>query len=1028
MWYKQKLSIGFVLLVIVFVGASLGVASRLYADDIPSAVATLIEDAQEGASSAAIDSDTFSTAHLPFIRNDGQVEDPGVFYYTNTFAGSAAVTASGIRYALPYTATQQDPGGAFLYNPELPQGVMYKDEAGNLKTNFQVPDSILTVEEVFQNAVLAEPTASEPVDADISSFVGSNPDNWHTDLSAFRTVHAGEVWPGVSVLYRATGTNIEKIFTIAPGSDSAHIAIEIRGGTLSINSQGELVITTPAGNVTFTSPVAFQDIDGTRVTVPAAYQLLSGSAYTFTVGEYDSHYPLVIDPLLAGTYVGGTSSDELTGFAVAVGGDVYVSGYTFNALFPVTSGAYSTVYRGGLTDMYIARLSADLSTLKSATFIGGTGIEGTSTSLALDQDGNLFASTNIAAGTTDFPITAGAYDTSYNGNTETALLKFSPDLSTLIASTFIGSAGNDNGFGMVVAEDGSVYRGIVTSTAGLETSGGAYDATWNGGEDVYVIRISSDLTTFLDGTYLGGTANDHVTGNRGMLLDEDGSVLLVGGTSSAGFPTTAGVYDTSHNGSYDIFVSRLSADLGTLLTSTLVGGSGDDDYYPYETLAKAADGTLYIASLTGSANFPVTDGSVYSAGADIAVFSLSSDFTTIGAARYIGGSGNELNYGIYVSPAGEVYVSGYAYSANFPTTAGAYQTVHGGLYDGYISKLSASLGTIASTFFGGTAGDAISHVRVLDSGILLAAGYSGGLATALPAGGYDATMNGLAFDGMLLHLTSNLSFNDPPTASFGNATQSPGTQRVAARVTVTDIEKAETSLVVEYSIDSVTWHNATVSEAYETGGSVSVSANTIASIDTTNASGSKEVVFWWDAGTDVPATTATATLRVTPYDALVAGDAVTSGSFPVNTNTGGGVVAIAPAPVGGGGAAISAPVPAADPVISMPSDARPPIVSPTYNPQAATSAAGSTVDVVLLRFGDAGSLVQALQQLLNRHNAFVATVGAGAPAHETDYFGYRTLAALQRYQQTQLSGYRSPFGPALLDSYVWNELVVAGWR
>lgn len=1008
----------------------------LYAEDpAPDAPATLVEEtpalAETSPDPATVGA--IKNTSLPFIQNKGQVADPDILYYTNTFAGSAGITATGVRYVLPYTAQQQDPSGVLKYNPDLPEGVVYKDEMGELKTNFRLSDSVLAITEWFVGGRTAVPTAQEPMGVEVSSFIGNNQDNWHAGLSTFKTVEAGEVWPGITVSYRATGTNIEKIFTVGLQYDSSHIAMQVAGGVLSVNAQGELVITTAAGDVVLTKPVAFQNIDGVRTDVVAAYRLLSDSTYGFTVGDYNPDYPLVIDPLLAGTYVGGTSSENLTDMVVAPSGDIYISGYSFNGGFPVTPGAYATSLRGGLTDMYIARFSADLSTLKAATFIGGSSIDGANTALAFDSQGNIVATSDVTTDASDFPVTAGAYDATFNGNLDTVLFKMSANLSTLIASTFLGTAGNDYGVGLLVASDDTIYRAILAPATGLQTSVGAYDTSYNGGDDVYIVHLSSDLTTFIAGTYLGGAANDHNTGNHAFVFDDSGNIIVTGGTASAGFPTTVGAYDTSHNGSYDIFVTRLTPDLTTVLASTFVGGSGDDDYFPNETIAKAADGSFYVGAVSGSTNFPVTDGSTHSGGAEVVVSHLSADLSTLLAARYLGGSGHEQNYGIAISSGGDVYLTGYTFSAGYPTTVGAYQTVHAGGFDGYVTRLTPALSIIASTFVGSSGSDSMMQARAVSANAVVVAGYVSGLPTAIP-GGYDTSFNGATSDAAILLFTPNLSRNDPPTATLSGIIQSPGTTRVVARLTVSDIEKAETSAAVEYSLDNTTWHNATIAEAYEEGGFVSIAGNVISSIDTTTQTGTKEVVFWWDAGVDIPSTTdASVYLRVTPSDPLTAGTAVTSTSFALNTQTGAGVVAVAPAG-GGGGSVVVAPAVALPDLSVGPSTHTSPSIAAPTTPGLVTptlfgvtvaggSASPAAADIVLLvRYRDSSPLVQALQQLLNRAGVPVAATGAGSAGNETAYFGPRTVQSLRVFQARALPQYVSPFGSDAVDTFIWNAL------
>ena len=139
-----------------------------------------------------------------------------------------------------------------------------------------------------------------------------------------------------------------------------------------VNHTGALVVGTGRGQVTFSPPVAFQERQGVRHPIRIAYAL-RGREYGFRLGHYDHALPVVIDPVMQSTYVGGGGADEALALTIhPVSGDVYVAGFTQSTNFPGTlNGAQPA--RRSTTDAFVARFNAALTTLEQATYLGGDG-------------------------------------------------------------------------------------------------------------------------------------------------------------------------------------------------------------------------------------------------------------------------------------------------------------------------------------------------------------------------------------------------------------------------------------------------------------------------------------------------------------------------------------------------------------------------------------------------------------------------------------------------------------------------------
>ena len=173
--------------------------------------------------------------------------------------------------------------------------------------------------------------------------------------------------------------------------------------------------------------------------------------------------------------------------------------------------------------------------------------------------------------------------------------------------------------------------------------------------DAFISKFDSDLTQLLASTYLGGSGSESATS---ILIGSDGSVYVSGETSSANFPVTTGAYDIFYNGSFDVFVSKLNGNLTSLLASTYLGGSSNDNAY---SMASDANGNIYVAGRTFSGNYPTTSNAYdtsYNGLSDAFVSKLNGNLTTLLASTYLGGGGNDTAYSIALGTNGNIFVTG----------------------------------------------------------------------------------------------------------------------------------------------------------------------------------------------------------------------------------------------------------------------------------------------------------------------------------------------------------------------------------
>ena len=160
----------------------------------------------------------------------------------------------------------------------------------------------------------------------------------------------------------------------------------------------------------------------------------------------------------------------------------------------------------------------------------------------------------------------------------------------LAYSTFLGGSRNDSGLAIAVDASGHAYVTGATGSTDFPTTAGAYDTSHNGGYyyNVFLTKLNSAGSSLVYSTFLGGSRYDS---GRAIAVDASGHAYVTGETESTDFPTTAGAYDTSHNGSYEVFLTKLNSAGSSLVYSTFLGGSSNDSG---AAIAVDASGHAYV--------------------------------------------------------------------------------------------------------------------------------------------------------------------------------------------------------------------------------------------------------------------------------------------------------------------------------------------------------------------------------------------------------------------------------------------------
>ena len=386
--------------------------------------------------------------------------------------------------------------------------------------------------------------------------------------------------------------------------------------------------------------------------------LTCSSNFPTTVGAYDTSYNGGVDAFIAklsadgsglaySTFLGGSARDEV--HAIAHNGtNLFVTGTTYSSDFPTTAAAYDTSFNDGDQDVFVTKFNQADNDLNYSTFIGGSNWDW-GNAIAVDGSGNAY----VAGGTwsSDYPVTAGAFDATRNGS-DGIVTKINASGSALLYSTFLGGSGYGAAYGIQVDSSNCATVCGITDSTDFPVTAGAYDVSHNGEDDAYVCKFNTNGTALLYSTYLGGSGAE--TGAKSLALGADGSAYIAGSTASADFPVTSGAHDASYNGNQDAFVARLTADGSGLAYSTFLGGALSLD--SGKAIAVRGDDFYLVGETADAADFPVTPVSfdtTYGGLGDTFVAKFSSRAVTVispnGGESY--NAGNDRDIAWSASPA-----------------------------------------------------------------------------------------------------------------------------------------------------------------------------------------------------------------------------------------------------------------------------------------------------------------------------------------------------------------------------------------
>ena len=639
----------------------------------------------------------FNSLSQYFGENKGQLKDSSVLYYFHSSNFNIDFKVSEIQYTL------------FNYQNIEPQ----KNKFQITPLRHQLKENT-TVSIYFDGAFTVSPEGLNQLPTKNNFYIGNNKQDWVENAKSVSMIRYQELYKGIDLQYYFSPHGIKYDFIAKPGSDPSIIAMKYSGiNSLSV-SRNNLLITSNGFKFSDSDLSVYQS--HSRM-VDSSFKLHSDTV-RFRIGEYDRTQNLVIDPLvfaayydggadydvfdistdsngdIIGTGTDGFMADNAIVFKISANGsillfqtnfggggtdyissayqkaenlgidknnNIYVTATTSSTNFPTMS-AYNSSSNGGF-DIFLTKINPSGSLIYS-TYLGGSSDD---IGFGLFVDSYNHVHITGMTSSSNFPITARTYNSTYGGSNDAFIMDFDMNTNSISYSTFFGGSNFDYGLDIKVDNSNNTYVVGQTASMNIPTTNNANQSSYGGGYDVFIAKLSNTGTQLMYSSYFGGS-NSEISFT--LKLDELNNVYIFGTTYSSDFPVSANAMDKLFNGSSDVFVAKFDMTNAEPLFSTFLGGNGDELGYAMDVNRNG----IYVIDQTSSNDYPLTNDAYNSTKDSIAAgfTKVSLNGSKILYSTYFGGDGNEIPKAITISNTWNVIFVCKTDSTNIPITSGTF--------------------------------------------------------------------------------------------------------------------------------------------------------------------------------------------------------------------------------------------------------------------------------------------------------------------------------------------------------------------
>ncbi len=570
----------------------------------------------------------------------------------------------------------------YIYNWERPESGAMRDVMGMDSPPKPLRGSAVKLTFPGSNSVM--PVGNDAAPYRSNYIMGNNTDGWHTGIVNYREIIYKNLWDGVDLVYRIEKGALKYDIIVHPYADMSQVRIMAEGQNgMTISDDGSLELSMGENIIIRDAGLNVFYSNDREESIPAGFKLLGNGTYSFDIPSRDPARTMIIDPLIYSTFLGGGGFDCAMDVAVGNDGCTYVTGYTDSLNFPTVPGAFDLQYHGYTHDAFVTKMS---------------------------QDG-----------------------------------------TSIIYSTYLGDTAGDYAQAIVVDDAGCAYISGYAMSYGYPVTPGAYQTIHAGEIDGFITKISPSGDALVYSSFIGGEFDDYA---RGIAIDVNGFAYVLGDTRSLGFPITPkAVIGTFHGQLYsderdnvllpELFVTKFGQSGDSLGYSTFIGHDGSD---VAGDIAVDGKGYAYVTGHTTSTSYPRSNPAfddTHNGAQDVLVTKLSQTGSSIIYSTLLGGPGIDVGCGIEVTASGEAYVTGYTSSPAFPTTPNAFDTIHNGIIDAFVTRLGSNGNWLVySTFIGGSGYDYGNDLTIDPSGCAYITGLTSSINFPTTSGSFNASYNG----------------------------------------------------------------------------------------------------------------------------------------------------------------------------------------------------------------------------------------------------------------------------------------------